>query len=301
MSFYIRKALRVGPLRFNLSGSGIGVSAGIKGLRFGTGPRGNYVHMGRGGLYVRQSLDPVKQKTRPAEERKPPYSPGASATVEMTEIESGSVQAMADSTAADLLAELNTKRKRVRLWPVSAAVFGVVVLLLASRVPHWGTALVLLAGIALTAFAYLRDEFRKTTVIFYELESHAVTAYQCLHDAFDALCTSAAIWHVGAEGRVRDSKYHAGASTVVRRQTIRLKKGSLPFVKINVEVPTVPAGRQLLAFLPDRLLVFDSAGVGAVGYQDLHLESRPTRFIEDGAPPSDAKVVSLTHFSRLTE
>jgi hypothetical protein len=47
MGFYIRKALRVGPLRFNLSKSGIGVSAGIRGLRLGTGPRGNYVHMGR--------------------------------------------------------------------------------------------------------------------------------------------------------------------------------------------------------------------------------------------------------------
>lgn len=36
------------PFRFNLSNSGIGVSAGIKGFRVGTGPRGNYVHMGRG-------------------------------------------------------------------------------------------------------------------------------------------------------------------------------------------------------------------------------------------------------------
>lgn len=50
MGFYIRKALRVGPLRFNLSKSGVGVSAGIKGLRLGTGPRGNYVHVGGAGL-----------------------------------------------------------------------------------------------------------------------------------------------------------------------------------------------------------------------------------------------------------
>ena len=56
MGFYIRKALKVGPLRFKLSKSGVGVSAGVKGLRLGTGPRGNYVHMGRGGLYFRKSL-----------------------------------------------------------------------------------------------------------------------------------------------------------------------------------------------------------------------------------------------------
>jgi len=56
MGFYIRKAISVGPFRFNLSKSGVGVSAGIKGLRGGTGPRGNYVHMGRGGLYHRKTL-----------------------------------------------------------------------------------------------------------------------------------------------------------------------------------------------------------------------------------------------------
>ena len=32
MGFYIRKSVSIGPLRFNLSKSGIGVSAGIKGL-----------------------------------------------------------------------------------------------------------------------------------------------------------------------------------------------------------------------------------------------------------------------------
>jgi hypothetical protein len=49
MPFYIRKALRVGPVRFNLSKSGLGMSVGVRGFRLGTGPRGNYIHMGEGG------------------------------------------------------------------------------------------------------------------------------------------------------------------------------------------------------------------------------------------------------------
>src|SRR3954468_10310539 len=63
MGLYLRKSLRVGPLRFNLSGSGIGVSTGIPGLRIGTGPRGNYIHAGRGGLYYRKSLGRIKRST----------------------------------------------------------------------------------------------------------------------------------------------------------------------------------------------------------------------------------------------
>lgn len=56
MGFYLKKGFNIGPVRINLSKSGVGVSVGGKGLRFGSGPKGNYVHAGRGGLYYRKSL-----------------------------------------------------------------------------------------------------------------------------------------------------------------------------------------------------------------------------------------------------
>jgi hypothetical protein len=63
MGWYLRKSLRFGPLRFNLSKSGIGASVGVKGLRIGSGPKGEYLHAGREGLYFRKSLS-----SRPAAE-----------------------------------------------------------------------------------------------------------------------------------------------------------------------------------------------------------------------------------------
>lgn len=63
MGFYIRKSFRAGPIRFNLSKSGIGVSGGVKGARIGIGPRGTYVHAGRQGLYYRKNLSHCKQTT----------------------------------------------------------------------------------------------------------------------------------------------------------------------------------------------------------------------------------------------
>ncbi|MCF7855044.1 MAG: DUF4236 domain-containing protein [Candidatus Pacebacteria bacterium] len=54
MGFYIRKSFRAGPVRFNLSKGGLGLSAGVEGARVGTGPRGRYVHAGRHGLYYRK-------------------------------------------------------------------------------------------------------------------------------------------------------------------------------------------------------------------------------------------------------
>ena len=65
MAWYLRKSLKVGPIRFNLSKSGIGTSVGVKGLRIGSGPRGKYFHAGREGLYFRQSLSDAQTVSTP--------------------------------------------------------------------------------------------------------------------------------------------------------------------------------------------------------------------------------------------
>jgi hypothetical protein len=56
MGLYIRKSFKAGPIRLNLSKSGLGASIGVKGLRVGSGPRGSYIHAGRGGLYYREKI-----------------------------------------------------------------------------------------------------------------------------------------------------------------------------------------------------------------------------------------------------
>jgi len=57
MGWFIRKAIRLGPLRLNLSRSGLGASVGVKGLRIGQDAHGHpYVFGGRGGLYFRERL-----------------------------------------------------------------------------------------------------------------------------------------------------------------------------------------------------------------------------------------------------
>ena len=55
MRVYLRKSVSLGGVRFNFSKSGIVASVSIKGFRLGTGPRGNYVHMGRNGIYYFES------------------------------------------------------------------------------------------------------------------------------------------------------------------------------------------------------------------------------------------------------
>ncbi|MBI9019998.1 MAG: DUF4236 domain-containing protein [Verrucomicrobia bacterium] len=66
MGLYLRKSFRAGPIRFNVSKSGLGLSGGVKGARLSVGPRGTYVHAGRNGLYYRKHLSSNQSRNRSA-------------------------------------------------------------------------------------------------------------------------------------------------------------------------------------------------------------------------------------------
>ncbi len=294
MGFYLRKSISVGPLRFNLSKSGIGVSAGVTGLRFGVGPRGNYVHMGRGGLYYRATLpsssSPRNSPARPLSPFAPEIPSGTHAPLE--EIESADVSQIVDSSSRELLDELNRKRAKTRLWPIVAIASAVILAVgISSSWPAWLLALLALAGAAGTYAAHTRDALEKTVVLFYDFDPDMEATYAQLHTAASQLASCVAAWHIEASGKVHDRKYHAGASDLVRRKSTSIRKAEPPYVKTNIETVAVGIGRQTLYFFPDRVLVYDRNGVGAVGYQELRIDVGATRFIESESVPRDAEVV----------
>jgi Protein of unknown function (DUF4236) len=295
MGFYLRKAIKVGPFRFNLSKSGVGVSAGIKGLRLGTGPRGNYVHMGRGGLYYRKTLPSGTNNNQIQNKPEPQQSHSEIDHESLTEIESGDLDQMVDSSSAELMAEMNDNRKKIRTWPF-IAVLGLITTLYTYQYyqsPIFSAMLFSFVAL-LTLFASVKDSLRKTTVLFFEMEPEIESLYQKLHDAFDQISSCSSKWHIEAEGKVTDRKRNAGATSIIKRTSISLKKGSPPYVKTNITVPSIPVGKQTLYFFPDKILVFESNSVGAVSYPNLNISIEDTNFIEDGNVPKDARVVDRT-------
>ena len=172
MPFYYRKSLSFGPVRFNLSKSGVGVSAGIRGFRIGSGPRGNYVHMGRGGLYYRATLD--SPTPPPSSPHYFPRTSGFDHEPFMVEIESGETGNIVDASSRELVDELQRKRRAFPYSPF-AAVLGVVgFAILLSKQLH-PAFLWTWSALALAGFVVLKilDTNRKTTVIFYELAEDA--------------------------------------------------------------------------------------------------------------------------------
>ena len=296
MAFYLRKSVSFGPLRFNLSKSGIGVSAGIKGLRFGAGPRGNYVHMGRGGLYYRSTFSSKSGASAPGPAPGVPRTPEAAfGEVTMSEIESADASQMTDSSSESLLAEFDAKRKKVRVTPLVIWV-AIGATCAAVALAQYRNPAVVIAVVAAVLFpvAVVRDRLTKTVVLLYDMTPEFEERYRRLHDAINGLASANAIWHVTHKGRTPDAKYFAGANELIRRSSIRPRFSPPPFVKTNLPTPSIPVGKQTLYFFPDRLLVFDSNKVGAVAYDALELDVGEVSFIEDGSVPRDAVIVEHT-------
>ena len=301
MPFYFRKSVSAGPFRFNFSKGGVGASVGVKGFRIGTGPRGHYVHAGRGGIYYRASLNPKADSrrgggstSRSSQPHVPPMQPGpvyGEAGVTMQRVSSGDVLDMQDERFTDLLDELNRKQKA---WS-SAWLFGFMGFVLGMILTTVGGDVMwvvgLLAGVGLGKW---RDTYSRSAVLFYELEDEAHWAYEQLTVAFDQLLACQGKWHVDAGGAVQDVhawKRNAGASPLIDRRPTTFAYALPTVLKANITPPAMRVGKETLLFLPDVVLVVEKDKVGAVAYDALNVRYDQSGFIETGTLPKDAQVI----------
>ena len=299
MPFYFRKSISAGPFRFNFSKGGLGASVGIKGFRIGTGPRGHYVHAGRGGFYYRATLGRAgERRNEAAPAASQPYIPAPSheGGVEMVEVESGDVLAMRDESFSELLDEINAKRQQTSMAAVlggSFALLGLFVTLIAGS----AFAALMLLGLLGWAVGHWLDSYQRTCVLFYDLEPEMQKAYERMTNAFDGLSGCAGKWHVEAGGAVRDLttwKRNAGATHIVRKNPTILGYKVPGAVTSNVTPPALHVGKQVIYFFPDVALVDDGRRVGAIGYTDLRVTWQDSNFIEEGTVPRDAQIISHT-------
>jgi hypothetical protein len=171
VGFYIRKSVSAGPFRFNLSRSGVGVSVGVKGFRVGSGPRGNYMHMGRGGLYYRASLGGAHRRpSRPTDAPAPvPLGPSGGWRDGSRSVETGNILEMVPSNGSDIVQQINERMARVRFWPWVLGGGLLIAALLAAQpnAQPFALALIIFTA-ALSIFLARIDIQRKTVVILYD-------------------------------------------------------------------------------------------------------------------------------------
>jgi hypothetical protein len=274
------------------------MSVGVKGLRIGTGPRGHYVQAGLGGFYYRASLRPAGSKTvaKPSNIVIQPRKNDFSATIDMIEVKSGDVEAMRDEAFSELLQEINAKQRQLSM----AALLGGSVTALgfaASCVLGAEGLIMLLLALPAWAIGLRLDSYRRTTVLFYDLDASVTKTYENVVAKFDALQDCGGKWHIEAGGAVNDLttwKRNAGANHLIRRKPMTLTYKLPAVIKSNITPPALHVGRHVVYFFPDVALIEDGVSVGAVAYSELMVRSQVSNFIEDDCVPQDAQVIYHT-------
>lgn len=296
MGFYIRKSIRMGPVRLNLSKSGLGVSTGVTGFRVGMNGRGTYVHMGRGGLYYRKQLS---WTARPAGTTRSPQPPRSGQIVEpgnsnILFTENLAQPLEVQSTNADEKALLAHFRDR-KEWTWLILFTGGLGLMSSFGSITWTLGFCLVA--LMLFLLHVRQAQRD--VLIYDLDDQAIERFQAVVEAFSRFFCSKRMWLYEERTGISDWKRNAGATELVKRRlAVALPDGD-PRVRTNISIPCLSSGAERIFFLPDTVVVRNGSSLGAYRYADLEFTIGTKVFIEEQGAPSDAQIVGQAwRFSR---
>ncbi|HMF66203.1 MAG TPA: hypothetical protein VK602_01170, partial [Phyllobacterium sp.] len=229
-----------------------------------------------------------------------PYEP-TSSDRNATVIDSAPIEQLVANSTIDIADTLRASRSRWQSYKTLIAVLSAIFVVAAFSILNSAPAVSPAAAFIATAGAviilgaiWVHGLQSSTVSLDYNLSSEESERFVALTRAFGALAGCSRIWRIPLEKQQADWKRNAGASKTVERKQVSLTKGNPPLVKSNVAFLQLPLGKETVYFTPDAILVVAGNAVAALRYNDVEIVCRQTRFIEDDAAPSDAKVVGDT-------
>ncbi len=273
MGWTWRRSTSLGPLRFNFSSAGVGVSVGVRGARVSMGPRGTYIHVGSGGFRYSQRIDGPTVDLR----RSPPGTPfvpsPTPATAPGRVVEVLEPSRLVDLTPDHLLEEIRRKEQRIALTPVAIGVSAVAIVLFlfmlgssASAWMTWGTLTIGVVGLVSLPWVAWRDRRARLVRLHYVFDPLGEKVHEGLERLLAAFERIHAIWAVHYEHTHGDWKRNAGAGTSVGRRRAHVGWGAPSIIQTNARVGFLKVEGVRLYFFPDRLLIFGRGGVSGTIY-----------------------------------
>lgn len=305
MSWYIRKSVKAGPVRFNLSKGGVGLSIGVTGFRIGIKPNGrSYIHAGRYGLYYREELG--NNNTNNNKYNSTPDNIIFYNTVGSEELKSEYKKDVVETLTKSYKAfRYDYLTVIITLIIITALLFNKDFFCIPYHYPNYTQdaytyylLIVIIAVIGILAFFCVAkwETKRRQVNLVYEFENNGSEYYKEIITAFNKIAQSKRIWSlISSEKFLSDyqKKINAGASSLVDWASASIGTGKLPWVNTNISIPLIKTNGNSLYFVPDGILVYDSKGIAYVDYQNLKNSCDTTRFADDN-PPSDAHIIDKT-------
>jgi hypothetical protein len=217
-----------------------------------------------------------------------------------TVIQSAPIEQLVASSTVDIAEALSASRSRWRLYKALLAVLAAFCVAAVFAVASSATVVspialfVCAAGAVVILSAVAVHGLQSSTVsLDYDLSSEALDRFKALGQAFDDLARCSRIWKI-PQVRKADWKRDAGASQIIERQLVIARRANPSLLKTNVAFLQLQLGKETLYFTPDAILVVAGSAVAAFHYIDINIHCGSSRFVEDGAAPSDAQVVGET-------
>lgn len=272
MSFYVREGMSVGPIKFNLSKSGVGASIGVEGFRLGAGPKGGYVHVGKSPVRYRKYKQLDSSESEPESESDSNQGGDAGQSYknegeldegeldegEFEDLESADASSLVETEPEGIVEEINEAKGRWRFWPLAALLTVCSVAL---------SIIVAVIGAVVTVFIYQRDKVRKTVALFYDFEEDTKDRYRQACDSFE---------------------FAVGSKEILFAE---VEFGTPGSVRTNIPIPSISTDDRSLYFFPDLILVEDGNKVSKFSYRKLDLSSSGKLRKESKSHPSDAKLI----------
>jgi len=182
-----------------------------------------------------------------------------------------------EAAFGDLLAGMNDGQAQISL----SRLFGRALAVLGLSAPIFvGSDALLLLLLAIPGWAIGRwlDSWRRTTVVFYDLEEPLLRAYHAMIDRFDALDDCGGKWQIAV-----------GEATMVRRRPVLLDRALPEVLRSNVVPPVFHLSGKRVYLLPDAVLVESGRRIASLGYGELRLARYTAAVTEEGALPGDGE------------
>ena len=266
MGFYLRKFLNFGGFRVNFSKSGLGASYGFKGMRFGTGPSGNYVHAGQNGLYYKKFFS---------------FKKSAQQTPEKESI--GENESLRE-VSADSLVYVNF-RKAVLFY----CFYGSILISAFILSPAFGN-LVLIFYVFMGIRLFFKEKKFAVATVHYDKTEAKQFNSKLISELQPALGKCHYVWLLELMDCSKTKK--GQIASCERLQLSGIRKITIPYFEINVPIYGFEAGDYFkCGFLPDCLIVYQNQKVISFSTEGMDLKAYNYSFRERECQPRDAQLI----------
>ncbi|WP_238899548.1 DUF4236 domain-containing protein [Clostridium sp. YIM B02500] len=89
-------------------------------------------------------------------------------------------------------------------------------------------------------------------------------------------------------------KYNSGVTRSINRQSFKLIEKKPSFLTSNVDVIQLVLEKEILLFLPDKILILKDNNVGVISYNSLSIDFDTVNFVESEGVPKDSQILYYT-------